>query len=357
MLSKYLKLLIIVLSISCIFVGCKSPMDRRTDAILETLVSKEDLEDIKLEKIYENDSIFPCAKDTAILNHIQNLYKSTSDLEIAIKEFKSLLPDSTGRIWMKTMTPAQITSFKNYESAYQDASRARWSFPSEELSSSDQICVIVELKALKGKMTNEYLGVFYFGNQTDASNLTKYYLFPMNEAMELCSFYNQLVHYYELPTLEKEGIDVVPADEDPSKTPQERVEIKRREEYRKIDSEITQGLREFVISMNKGGAIQVDEMTKFVKSSLNGYTISVYYNLLADKSEYSSYQWEAFGSMMEQSLKEDCQNVLQFFVAKGTPKYKVKEAFNRLGVKWIYVYRDYYGRNLFTVKITPDDLN
>lgn len=154
---------------------------------------------------------------------------------------------------------------------------------------------------------------------------------------------------------------MVPKDEDPTKTRKEREEIKMRqrllEENHKIDSEITAGIRKFVNNMNKGGATQVDEMTTFVKSSLNGYTINVYYNLYADKSEYSSYQWQAFGSMMEQTLKEQCQNVIQYFVNNDTPKYKVKEAFNRLGVKWKYLYRDYYGRNLFTVTITSDDLN
>lgn len=109
--------------------------------------------------------------------------------------------------------------------------------------------------------------------------------------------------------------------------------------------------------MNKGGSVQVDEMTVFVKSSLKGNTICAYYNLAADKNTYSSYQWEAFRSMMEQSLKEQCQNVLQYFIGNGTSKYEVKQAFNRLGVKWKYIYRDYYGRNLFTITITSEELN
>lgn len=341
--------------------GCNSPLDKRTNAIMETLTSKKELEDIKLVRIYENDSVFPCAKDTLVINLIKNLQQSVFNLENTIKEFKSLLPANTDRIWVKTMTPDQTASYKNYEYAYLQASKAMEALLYKRNSNSDENHSIVSIEESKGKTSNDYLGIFYFGDQSDPFKVTKYYLFPMEEATALSSLYTQSAQNGQLPTLYKEGIDVVPVDEDPTKTIEERAEIKKRqkqlEENKKIDSEIIQGLKEFVNNMNKGGSVQIDEMTTFVKSSLNGNTISAYYNLIADKNEYSSYQWQAFGSMMEQSLKEQCQNVLQYFVANGRPKYKVKEAFNRLGVKWKYVYRDYYGRNLFTITITPEDLN
>lgn len=358
--SKFSKALFFLFSFPCILYGCKSPMDKNADSIVETLEQKENLRDIKLVEIYEDDSLFPYAKDTLVINSTLCLHKSMFDLENKIKEFKSKISGKTNRIWIKTMTPEQAESYENYERAQLKASKAMRAFLSLRNSSTNNKYTLVNIKALQGKTTDNYLGIFYFGNQTDPNTVSRHYLIPMSEAILLSSLYSQSSNGY-LPSLEKAGIDVVPADEDPTKTREERAMIKAQQkqlaENKKIDLEITTGIREFVNNMNKGGATQVDEMTTFVKSSLNGHTINIYYNLIADKNNYTSYQWQAFGSMMEQSLKEECQNVLQHFVTNGTPKYKVKEAFNRVGVKWNYVYRDYYGRNLFTVTITPSDLN
>lgn len=336
-------------------------MDKKTASIIETIKQKESLSDIKLVEIYENDSLFPYTKDTLVVNSTLHLHQSVLDLENKIKEFKLQLSGKTNQIWIKTITPAQAESYENYEKSQLRAYEAMRAFLSLRNYSTINNYTLVKIEALQGNTTNKYLGIFYFGNQTDPHSVTKYYLIPMSEATLLSSLYSQSSQNGHLPSLEEEGIDVVPADEDPTKTREERAMIKAQQkllaENKKIDSEITIGIREFVNNMNKGGATQIDEMTTFVKSSLNGHTINIYYNILADKNDYSSYQWQAFGAMMEQSLKEQCQNVLQYFVSNGTPKYKVKEAFDRLGVKWNYVYRDYYGKKLFTVTITPSDLN
>ena len=366
------KLMLPFLSIwffSTILTSCQSSMEERIENIKGTLVKKKNIGEITYIETYENDSIFLWSKDTLAMEGIKKYHKSAYELENSIKEFKSLLRDSTNRIWRKTFTPEQKDSYLKYNNEQMKASSAlndlglySLSFIPDSITKNH--CTHVRIKTLIGNTTKEYLGVFYFNNPSQPNEVSTYYLISMEEVSQLPTWYAKSIQDRSIPTLEKLGIDVVPEDEDPTKTPEEREKIKfqqakqrRIEEEKKIEAEIISGIREFVKSMNKGGSTRVDEMTTFIKSSLTGNTINIYYNILANKNDYSDYQWEAYGSMMEQSLKEQCQNVLQYFVNNGPSRYEVKNAFNRLGIRWNYIYRDYTGRHLFTVAIDANDLN
>lgn len=192
---------------------------------MHTISSEKELPEAKLVHIYKNDSIFFCAKDTSVFKLLQNLNQSVSNLEHTIKDFKVHLPVNAERIWIKTMNPDQKESYKKYEQAYHEASEARSAFLMHH-SNSSGIHSIVKIEAYNDKTTKDYLGIFYFNDPVDPYKVTDYYLFPMKEALELSSLYTQSTQNGQLPTLDKEGIDVVPEDEDPTKTPEERARIK-----------------------------------------------------------------------------------------------------------------------------------
>lgn len=186
-------------------------------------------------------------------------------------------------------------------------------------------------------------------------------LFALSDSIHYASDYKGEF----VTSLESLGFDIVPDDEDPTKTKEERQEIKRlaiiAEENRKnreIDTQIIADLKTFIKYWNQDVPKCVDDVTIADKASFNSHKITYNYTLIAQKSDYSSYQWEALKETMEANLLDECQNILVYFQNKGRMStYDIKQAFERIGLSWDYVYRDINGRHLFTINISADKLN
>lgn len=222
--------------------------------------------------------------------------------------------------------------------------------------------LIIEYKKNTGE---KMIGVFYFNNTQ--SNIAAAYQFTQEQVKWISNLYINRKKYNTsfIPNLENEGFDIIQEEEDPTKTKEERTKIKSREiaekEKRKneeLDTQIKNDIHAYINAMNANGSVQVDDITIFQKAAYNSSTISIYYRLNARKSDYSSYQWEAIGDFKKTDIREQCKDVLKYFIGNVTvSRYEVEEAFERIGLKWKYIYKDLHGNTLFTIEITADELS
>lgn len=386
------QLIYFIVLLSLVTMGCMSEREqqikKQCKQIERTLKSKEGMSDIEIVNIDFADSILPCASNISVVRHTLLLSQAINDLQKSISNFKALLAFGESQIWIKTMTPEQLSKYNDYQSTYKRASdiqnklkkESRNWRPRKNDNTLADIYIVAEFNATKDDQPQSYVGVFYYtyrNNDYDYNpyDFKSYNLFSKNDASIIKSTFLNMYAGKPLPSLEGEKIDVVPADEDPSMSLEERRHLRAQRQTQKeheerlkrvaenkirdekTESTIKNGIRDYVKNMNRGGRTHVDEMTTFIKASFDGQTINMYYTIHANKSDYSSYQWEALKSSMEESIKSQCQNVFDYFVSHGIERQEVKGAFDRLRLNWQYIYRDYNGNHIFTIPITNYNLH
>lgn len=387
--------------------ACQSVDEKRKDSIKDIL-SKKGVSNSMIEFLSEDSLMIPLL-DSEVMELSIVVLGKINDSQNSIDEFINFLQedttneDSSKRIWLKTMTPQQNLAYHKILNEEKETG-SLWELLGKKImwkatNSFKDSPTIITVEYTDNHLldsTKKMRGIFYFNDTNRVSVISKYYILTLQE-------YNQAVgvsiaasknNSNILPKLDNLGYDIVPIDEDPTKTKEERVEIKRiqrekelaeeqrqrdlaeaqrqkelaeaqhkREEEEKkrlkqIDNKIIKDIKTFISYWNQGCPTQVDEVTIGVNAIFRSNKIYYNYKLLVNKGDLSSSQWENIKSTMERNLKSECQNILQYFVNdQKLSIYEIKQAFKRIGLSWSYTYKDIYGRTLFSVIITPEDLD
>lgn len=358
-----------------VIVSCQSLEEKRLESIKLYLEGETNPNDIKIISLEDKTPLNKIIQDSLITARFVNLLQNIDDTRKAIDSFKESTADSSKRVWIKTMTKEQKDAYQMFMKfrskalgSYQNISSYNWDSQVNTTGTNNisipSNYIITDYKNNRGEKIIE---VFYFNGTKNQSDISVSYKFTQGWIECASNIYiNRNTHYTSpIPSLENEGFDIVPEDEDPTKTKEERAEIKAQEitekekrKNEKLDTQIKNDIRAYINAMNANGSVQVDDITIFQKAAYNSSTISIYYRLNVKKSDYSSYQWEAMGDFKKTDIREQCKDVLKYFIGNvSVSRYEVEKAFERIGLKWKYIYKDIYGNTLFTIEITADELS
>lgn len=360
--------------------SCESSDKKMYNAAVD-FITAQNIELDSVNNVNYSDSIVSVFNDSICIGQGINVWNHLQTLRVALNEFKDLYSDTIPRVWLKTIAGKEKALYDQVQNNYSNTFEAYKKLLSTVRNFSDKTNVALKVMNMSYRIGNKYyMGIFYFDIN---DNLIKSYLLDESQYEDVKEIItlaqNEVSNSYWgstkgawIPNYETAGIDIVPVDEDPTKTKEERAEIKRlleeqerikieQEKIKKekaIDNKIISDLKSFIRHWNQGGAKQVDYMTIAERASFKNPNIYYYFKMIVDKDEFSDYQWRAMESTMNSNLKDECNNVLQYFVTNGgLSRYEVKDAFKRIGLNWTYTYKDMYGRTLMTINITADDLN
>lgn len=375
--------------------SCKirAPKDIRIEEVNDYLCiendksSQSDIVEI-IEYNYVDDS-----KIIEKLTLAEDILSKVSFLDKLLLDFKKLYSDDTTRIWLKTI-------LEHHKEEYDSICKLR-----EVVSNLYLRLYMMDIDSKKdstmsvtySKNDSVYIGIFCF-DLDDKISSTKI----LNKAT-----YTQLKNILDksknnssvsLPSFEGIGLDIVPIDEDPTMTKEERDSLKKEARQRQIEkerkekeardairqeelqkklekerkereiaekkrlkqyeSDINRILKDYVFVANLQSATSVDLATVFDRASFNGRTLSKYYVFAASKNEYTSSQWKTvLSARTEKIIIPECADMVSIIVEQtNASRSDIIQAMKNMGIKWKYYFRDYNERPLPAVIVTPDDL-
>lgn len=348
---------------SCQF---KSLKERKIDSIKSFLTSKiENTSEIEIIETSQADFLYNGIRDSVVIAQYLNVLHDAHEMQKSIDNFKMCVTDEKKRIWLKTMPRNQKNAYQKIQLQYDKAYRTYVDLvdllgkPRIYSANVDTTALIAKYY-IKGET---HIGFFYFHNQLDLSTITGNILLTKDQIED---FSNITKHYIKLkyespiPNLEDYGFDIVPEDEDPTKTKEERAEIKRKkaEEREKFANQVRDELEKIINQINESAPIPLDDVTVLHEMEYSRWSggVITYYVLLVNRSDYSDYQWEAMKSFIKGGVVKRCSEMSRRIVASHKSKTELKELLNSIGLFWRYVYKDIKGNILFTIEITPSDL-
>lgn len=374
-----MKYLSIIAAISLFLSSCRTNEERTIDSIKSFLTSKiENASGLKIIESSQVDFLYNGQRDSTVVAQYLNVLHEINEMQKAIDNFRTRIADGGQKIWLRTMP-------QNLKDAYQKIQLQKDKvdntyFKLTELldgaNNHDQVIVgtwkseqsakIFGLKSLIIEFNaNEeaYIGFFYFNNKSDSFDITGSIILKKEQTKDFGYITKHYINSkYESPSpdLEDYGIDIVPEDEDPTKTKEERELIKKKkiEEREQFVIQVENELQKSADQINDNTPIIFDKMLMLEGAEYDDFfnIFKTYYVLSVFKENYSTYQLDALKSLMKSSIKEQCRKILRQITASHKSKAELIEIYNYMRFRLEYIYKDLRDDVLFTVTIWPDDL-
>lgn len=206
-----------------------SSCDRRPHIATSFLEETVELQNIDVLSS-DFDSISIPMHDSIALIQLLEFSQLKEEYETALSDYKQKHFAGLNRVWMKTMTKEQLTTYRKLEEQHGEFPNSLWSIfrnalPNKEKNTS------VWLKYKKRGSDSIKYGVFYFNVSGDINNHIIFNEDAYYDIKELVDTYKKLgvAPKYTAPNFDSIGLDIVPVDEDPTKTKEERKAIKEKE--------------------------------------------------------------------------------------------------------------------------------
>lgn len=372
---------LILLTICLVSCDYRTREEKQLDEIVNVLKSNNKFKDINRESLIVTDSLLSCPEDSVRLQYAKTINYAATKQQSLIDSFKNLLPAGIDRIWKKTLSDEQKRALAAYELSLTSLGNQLINIPrSSKTSLKDKESVyVVKFSSNDTTQSDSYVGVFYFISKDNSYEVISYLLFAEKEISmieNICKYAERVTSPKWIPTLESNGIDVVPEDEDPTKTRAEREKLKelqreREELERKRKEEIAQRqknqkndtyfkkvIREYASLSNRSAPYKIDDLTICERTTFQGGVLENHMIIITQKEELSSSQWERVKSELRSNLRESCQDLFDSWAdaSEGRSRYDVKESLERIGFKFQNVYRDCNGKYLFTTSVSAQEL-
>lgn len=217
--------------------SCKDLNDKRLDAAKERIAKYSTQENITVLSTDFKSLAIPF-HEHAVIEEVSKNAKQLEAYKKNLHDYKQKNFAGKNRVWIKDMTEQQIISYKNLMDEY-DKTRYYFENKLRNYYYYDNYYNPEKEKGnnfwIKYKEENSdsiKYGVFYF-DRIEKTVVTRHIIFDeqiYNETKKLIDIAKKKERAgYLVPTLDSIDLDIVPEDEDPSKTKEERVAIKIKE--------------------------------------------------------------------------------------------------------------------------------
>ena len=356
--------------------SCKNLNDKRLDSVVEYLAKSS-----KQENIVILSSDF---KSLAIPSHSYEVIKEVSEKAVQLEKYKNNISEykkeyfaEQSRVWMKNMTEQQKISYKNLMVEYD---KLEFYFNSKLPSYYDykeyykfntEINTSLWVKYKEGNSETIKYGVFYFNGEP--TTVTGRLLFDEQTYNDTKKFMNiaeeKVKAGYLVPTLDSIGLDVVPADEDPSKTRKERKAIKEKEEIDRRAKERADMMRTNPIQRTFYGAtLGTNSVNKIINRlkhrgfNVIEYTSGSYLSMLLDRMDVVFWDEIRIITENEKITKIELTQTLNLDLDPETQEKAFEKFYNNIVKKYrekysfwqIYLSGTYYKDEKTTLKIEND---
>lgn len=232
---RFLISLFSLMLIALLFSGCSRSEEQRREAI-KLLLTEQIEKTPQIEIVNESyDSVYSTHRNISYLNEIQKIILLRDSLAESLADFKTRHANKENRVWLKTLEGETRYSYKeigdNEERLCSLVVEMAEKCNSDTMIGRPQLSAFIKYNSAN---TTKY-GLFIFkGNK----KISEYKIFTEEEYEALNDFITQAqknaIKY--IPSFESVGIDVVPEDEDPSKTKEERAKIKAQQEAKRVEA-------------------------------------------------------------------------------------------------------------------------
>lgn len=219
-----------------LFTGCRTSEEQRIEAI-KSILTEQIEKTSQIEIVNESyDSVYFTQRNISYLNEIQKIILLRDSLLESLGDFKTRHANKENRVWLKTLEGESRDSYKkigdNEERLYSLIVEMANKCNSDTMIGRPQLSIFIKYNSAN---TTKY-GLFLFKGSKEIS---EYKIFTEEEYAALNDFITQVqknvIKY--IPSFESVGIDVVPEDEDPSKTKEERAKIKAEQETKRVEAQ------------------------------------------------------------------------------------------------------------------------
>lgn len=223
--------IVILLSSMLLFLACSTPEERRSNAIKSILSNTIEKTDA-IEVINESyDSIYSTQRNIKHIKKIQEIILLRDSTLQMLTNFKAKYADENNRVWLKNVSNELKDSYEEILKAearmVSSINDLATSCNSDTMIGKPQQSIVLKYKA---NGTIKY-GLFIFNENTEISH---YKIFSEEEYSLINNFITiaQKDAIEFIPYFENVNIDIVPEDEDPTKSKEERKRIKEEQEAR-----------------------------------------------------------------------------------------------------------------------------
>ena len=218
----YLTLIFLILFLS----SCDNRLFIATSFVEDSL----ELQDIDVLST-DFSSISIPIHDSNALKKLLEFLKLKEEYETTLSNYIKTHFSEQKRVWMRTMTKEQLATYKKLQKQY-------WKLESNSLPSIFYQALLdkekyasVWIKYKKENSDSIKYGVFYFNEKGEIKNHIIFNEDTYSAIKGQAETYKKIgvVPRYTAPSFDSFGLDIVPEDEDPSKTREERIAIKEKE--------------------------------------------------------------------------------------------------------------------------------
>lgn len=227
-MPEMIERLIPFLFISLILSACSTSEEKRMEAI-QSLLSEEIEKTAHIEILdISYDSVYSNQLNINTLNGIQEIILLRDSIVQELNNFKTQYADENCRVWLKDTSNDLRTSFESIgnktDHMYSLINELSIKCNSDSRIGQSQTSVVVKYKS-NGKIR---YGLFIF---SDNETITEYKILSLEEYSSIEEFINyaKIDATKYIPIFENLGVDIVPEDEDPTKTREEREESKAQQ--------------------------------------------------------------------------------------------------------------------------------